>query len=155
MITDKGKWFDLICEINRIDEEAAKQLRGGRFESSEQRHYWQGKKDGLRIAVALMREMSDDPLDHHAAKALRGVVETSNFGNRLTDEEYMLASLSSAVYYMADLLDTLYEMVYGEKKAPHVQTIINAQQWLDNMSRKTWIETDGHVWEDRNWFRHE
>lgn len=80
------------------------------------REYWQGKKDGLRTALAL--------LDKEDSEHWRSYQESSH-NRRLTKLQNLIEMVNDAVYYIGEVLWA------QEGGNIHPMPILNMQQWFD------------------------
>lgn len=84
------------------------------------RQYWQGKKDGLRTALAL--------LDKENAKHWKSYQESSH-NRRLTKLQILTEMVNDAVYYVGEVL---WAQDGGDI---HPMSVLNMQQWFDRYKR--------------------
>lgn len=47
---------DALAELHEILQQITGKVHGGDFEDIEERMYWQGKKDGIRLALTMLDE---------------------------------------------------------------------------------------------------
>jgi hypothetical protein len=108
---------DKIREIVEAFNRAASERR-----STKEPEYWQGRKDGLRVALAVLQpgELWDK------------ANETSP-GFRVEEKEALLRFIEDVRY---NLGAALWEYIEREDKKIHPQTMINLFQWLDSYDRK-------------------
>lgn len=106
--------LDLIIEL--FERAAAE------FKTTKEREYWQGRKDGLRAALAIL-----EPGNSYWERANK-----SSPGFRREEKEVFFEFIKDARYNIGA---ALWE--YSEKgKRIDVQTIINLLQWLEYYDRQ-------------------
>lgn len=82
--------------------------------TSKEREYWQGRKDGLRLALALLQPDQQWTM-----------LNKSSPGFRVEDRERYKAFLKDIYYNVCDLV---YSIRHHEK--PHYLTVSNIQNWI-------------------------
>lgn len=85
------------------------------------REYWQGKKDGLRTALALIDKENSDHW-----KSYQG----SSHNRRLTKLEVLTEMVNDAVYYIGEVLWSL------KGGNIHPTSVLNMEQWFDRYKRE-------------------
>jgi hypothetical protein len=83
--------------------------------TTKEPEYWQGRKDGLRLALAILQ-----PEEEHWK-----LLNQSSYGFRIEERE-MYKNFLDSVFY--DLCDLIYSIRHKEK--PHSLTVSNLQNWL-------------------------
>jgi len=103
---------ELYRLFSDVYAEHEKEVRAGNQLKAE---YWQGKKDGLRTALALM----------DTNKSIHWELENnSSHGKRATDFEITQKMLEDACYYIGEAL-----YLFRSKKKLNIQSKINWEQW--------------------------
>lgn len=109
-----------IGEIVELYDRAQKEHK-----TTREKEYWQGRKDGIRAALAI--------LEPGEGLASWDMINKSSPGFRLTEKEALLEFLKDARYNVGAALWEYSER--GDKRI-HIQTIINLLQWLDSYDRR-------------------
>jgi len=86
------------------------------------REYWQGKKDGLRTALALLDKENSDHWRSYQA---------SSHNSRLTKLEILTEMVNDAVYYIGEVL-----WVLDGGGDIHPMSVFNMEQWFDRYKRE-------------------
>lgn len=81
------------------------------------REYWQGKKDGLRTALALLDK---ENVDHWRS------YQQSSYNTRLTKLESLTQMVNDAVYYIGEVL-----WFCNSGGNIHPTSVLNMEQWFD------------------------
>ena len=84
------------------------------------RQYWQGKKDGLRTALALLDKENADHWQSY---------QESSHNRRLTKLQTLTEMVNDAVYYIGEVLWV------HEGGSIHPMSILNMKQWFDRYKR--------------------
>jgi hypothetical protein len=91
------------------------------FKTTKEREYWQGRKDGLRAALAILEP----------EESLWDMLNKSSHGFRVEEKEALLKFLEDARYNVGA---ALWEV--DQKERIHSQTRINLERWVDSYDRK-------------------
>ena len=109
-----------LLEIYELFTRAAREHRI----TKDEPEYWQGRKDGIRAALAILEPEQKDSEDWKR-------LSESSPGYRVTEDEEILSFVKDARYNIGA---ALWE--YESKKRIDLQTVINLLQWIDSYERK-------------------
>jgi hypothetical protein len=86
------------------------------------REYWQGKKDGLRTALALLNKENADHWRNY---------QESSHNRRLTKLQTLTEMVNDAVYYIGEVL--WWALDGGDI---HPTSVLNMEKWFDRYKRE-------------------
>jgi hypothetical protein len=121
----KPKKLDLVePEPDKIEEIIELFTRAAaEHKTTKEREYWQGRKDGIRAALAILEPGRD-------GEEWTQLNESSH-GFKLEEKEALLKFIEDARYNVGA---ALWE--YETKKSIDIQTIVNLLQWLASYDLK-------------------
>lgn len=100
-----------LDEILEAENKAAYEFRY----VTKDKEYWQGRKDGLRVALAILEP---------GERVWKDLILTSP-GFQETEKDYVLKFLQDAYYNIADMVHSI-----RNKEPIHGMTFSNIQNWL-------------------------
>lgn len=107
-----------LLEIAELEQRAQEEHR-----TSKEPEYWQGRKDGLRIALAIL-----EPGEH----VWKDLIKTSP-GFRIEEKEVLLEMLKDARFNIGA---ALWEYSEKPERNIHIYTIVNLLQWLASYDQR-------------------
>ena len=108
-----GELADLFLDVDQEHRDCTEAM---------DREYWQGKKDGLRTALALLDKENANHWESY---------QKSSHNSRLTKLQILTEMVNDAVYYIGEIL-----WAQQDGGNIHPMSILNMRQWFDRYRRE-------------------